>query len=181
MSICCINKLIKHHFNLIVEEHKDPNTYNEDFGIDPYNWDTLEDYANGDIEMMLNEYPWNYVSCLTSEVLDRCTIYTTLDILQCISNYYEDPNIDFELIHHIPDELIYKYIYVLVKEKWWDDHIYDIKIIFDLNKEKLEKEDVLNFKYIVSPKKKLPNDIDNIIISYLAPSHNEIVNNNNYR
>jgi len=177
MSICCINKLIKHHFNLIVEEHNDPYKV----GIDPYNWDTLEDYANADIEMMLNEYPWNYISGLTGEVLDRCDIYTTLDILQYISNYYDEPIIDFELIHNDPEDLIYKYIYVLVKEKWWDDHIYNIKIIFDLNKEKLEKEDVLNFKYIVSPKKKLPNDVDNIIISYLAPSLDEIENNDNYR
>lgn len=175
MSICCINKLIKHHFNLLVEEHKDPNTYN-----DPYDWDEFEYYANSDIEMMLNEYPWNYVSGLTDEVLDRCTIYTTLEILQYISHNIIGQN-EYELIHSDPEDLIYKYIYVVVKEKWWDDHIYDIKIIFDLNKEKLEKEDVLNFKYIVSPKKKLPNDIDNIIISYLAPSLDEIENNNNYR
>jgi len=175
-----INILIKHHFHLVVHDIQDPNNYNENFGIDPYNWNTLEDYANNEIVMMFNEYPWNYVSRLNEEIQEVCDMNITLSLLQYIVDC--DWGIDLnEIIQADAEDTIYRYIYMFVREECLTPYLYDIKILFDLNKEKLEKEDVLNFKYIVSPKKKLPNDVDNIIISYLAPSFDEIENNDNWR
>ena len=133
MSLYNINKLIKHHFDLLVEDIQDPTNYNEDWGIDPYNWDTLEDYANGDIEIMYNEYPWNYVGSLNKEIQEVCDIHITLKIMEYISDCVNETDLDFEI-----------------------------------NKKECEKKDVLNFKCIVSPKKQLPSDVDNIIISYLS-------------
>ena len=168
MSLYNINKLIKHHFDLLVEDIQDPTNYNEDWGIDPYNWDTLEDYANGDIEIMYNEYPWNYVGSLNKEIQEVCDIHITLKIMEYISDCVNETDLDFEIIHDDAYGLIYKYIYFFVKENCVEIFLDDLKTIFEINKKECEKKDVLNFKCIVSPKKQSPSDVDNIIISYLS-------------
>ena len=138
-----------------------------------YDWGAFEDYLYDDFESEFTMIEYNS-DFIIEEFKDLLTIEVVLDIVKYVveNNSYLLNNKGSELVHRLsnsPDDLYTYFIYYYCKDNIVDVVIQDCKYLFNKRKAKRQKYDVVLYNKIFtkSIKVNIPNEVNNIITSYL--------------
>ena len=140
--------------------------------------DNIDDYCTKLVEKVLNYKELlrekHNSDFIIEEFKDLLTIEVVLDIVKYVveNNSYLLNNKGSELVHRLsnsPDDLYTYFIYYYCKDNIVDVVIQDCKYLFNKRKAKRQKYDVVLYNKIFtkSIKVNIPNEVNNIITSYL--------------